>query len=1438
MKPDSPRLTANTRGVFATLAIVLAIASTTLFAQFSSFDPSFDGELWGVRHEITPGGGASTAGVAFIGGTLYLADSNNQTVIAYDSAGQVVPMPAAEWDTTNPLSPVFGLIPNQLAAVVVRVNNTNRNALLITDRVSNRVAAFDAAGDYLFTLRLQRPAGLPPVPLSMTTGQVAMSNGARFNLATATNTLTLTGSFAAAWREQETTGAVFSGALAFLGATSTFPLVGGEFQATASSVLTGTESNPVAPAPLNVFGVTFDTLGNLYVLDAFTERLHVYDPAFTRLFTFGTPVADGTTAEFFEPWGLAFWPDASGTSGRLFINDTYNSRVVVYRPVDGPDAGTVVDALQFETVIKNFVAPDPAIELFSIAIDTASGRIAVTDFAQVEENAVPRLVILQRPRLAAFNFQVLDEDDAPISSVCTAAAYKIRFSLTVPAGLANVNGVTPRLLIDNLPTGAVPTGATFPTTLSGGQVAAYTYALTAPASAGDDLVALAGATANNTTDILQRSEIIALADCAGETDPSTITAAPSTPPQVSGWTPVLENQTFFVTLTAQDDDGIESVEYKLSGANSTGDDPVETEFDGAETGAVVNVPIPDFGRTTLSYRVRDGNGIFSAWQTLDVRTKLVVDRLTNENTAVEFRVGDPEGAGFTYSVQGLPAGVTFSAETGQFAGVMSFDAVQPYSSDPVLASGVYNVVVTETSAGGATSSVGFTWTVNHINRPPIITTELPGVSIQQGQPFTLQIDGFDPDNDPTVFTLRGLSPGGRELPPSITIDRDTGLISGSFPFDSDLNYDIAVGLAECGPVTNPPCAQALPGERLATLAAFSVAVLDANLPADIVNPGPQVSAEGATVSLQIAASDAEGDLLTYAAGGLPPGLTIDPVTGAITGALPFTAAGPYAVTVEVDDHVNTPKRSVTFAWTVTDTNRPPVVSTLPARVDLEGSTIQGISVGQYAFDPDGSPLTFVSALGLPDGISLSTTGALSGSLDFSDAGVYQVTVNVSDGELTTAAVFSWTVLNFNRPPELVTTNQSSREGQAVTYQLPASDPDGDSLFFTFNGLPPGLTMNETTGLITGTAAPGSAGLYTVNVGVRDVVPSESRSIFRSFTWIVGVQNRPPDVVNPGNQISNEGAMIALQIVATDPDGDGLAYVVTGLPATLAIDGAGRVTGTLGYSASGTYTVTVRATDVLGLSDAETFTWTINNVNTAPTARADSATVIQLAAVTIDVRTNDSDAEGDALTLVGVSAPTSGLAVINANGTITFTATSATFAGTSTFSYTISDGELVATAQVTVTIVPRNVAPVCTAAAVSPGLLWPPNHKPRYITIAGVTDPDGGVPTITFTSVLQDEPTNTQGDGNTTQDAGIENNGAAVWVRAERMGGEDGRVYIIAFTATDAQGASCSGTVFVGVPHDQGNHHQPIPGAGRWNSITGALMVAPPVSASTSKKAKK
>jgi beta-propeller repeat-containing protein len=110
----------------------------------------------------------------------------------------------------------------------------------------------------------------------------------------------------------------------------------------------------------------------------------------------------------------------------------------------------------------------------------------------------------------------------------------------------------------------------------------------------------------------------------------------------------------------------------------------------------------------------------------------------------------------------------------------------------------------------------------------------------------------------------------------------------------------------------------------------------------------------------------------------------------------------------------------------------------------------------------------------------------------------------------------------------------------------------------------------------------------------------------------------------------------------------------------------------------------------------------------------------------------------------------------------------------------------------------NRPPDCAAAFASPASLWPPNGQLVPISIRGVTDPDGDPIAITVTGVRQDEPLS----GRSPDASGIGT--PAVQLRADRAGGGDGRVYHLSFTATDPQGASCTGTVTVCVPHDQGH----------------------------------
>lgn len=97
-----------------------------------------------------------------------------------------------------------------------------------------------------------------------------------------------------------------------------------------------------------------------------------------------------------------------------------------------------------------------------------------------------------------------------------------------------------------------------------------------------------------------------------------------------------------------------------------------------------------------------------------------------------------------------------------------------------------------------------------------------------------------------------------------------------------------------------------------------------------------------------------------------------------------------------------------------------------------------------------------------------------------------------------------------------------------------------------------------------------------------------------------------------------------------------------------------------------------------------------------------------------------------------------------------------------------------------------------------------------VTLGGATDPDADAVTYLVTGVRQDEALTGGGSGSTAFDAKLAS-GGSVYIRAERAGTGDGRVYTIAFIATDSNGASCSGTTTVSVPHDQAHPAVKTPG---------------------------
>jgi hypothetical protein len=124
----------------------------------------------------------------------------------------------------------------------------------------------------------------------------------------------------------------------------------------------------------------------------------------------------------------------------------------------------------------------------------------------------------------------------------------------------------------------------------------------------------------------------------------------------------------------------------------------------------------------------------------------------------------------------------------------------------------------------------------------------------------------------------------------------------------------------------------------------------------------------------------------------------------------------------------------------------------------------------------------------------SNTGVISGTVSYTSAerfgGDYDVTVIVVNDHGGSATVsFDWTIDNVTRAPVLTQpSSQSDVEGDTVSLQIEADQPDDNWLYFEAEGLPDGLTIDPFTGLITGTLAPWAASdtAYSVTVTVSVV----------------------------------------------------------------------------------------------------------------------------------------------------------------------------------------------------------------------------------------------------------------------------------------------------------------------------------------------------------------
>src|SRR6266496_2201907 len=274
----------------------------------------------------------------------------------------------------------------------------------------------------------------------------------------------------------------------------------------------------------------------------------------------------------------------------------------------------------------------------------------------------------------------------------------------------------------------------------------------------------------------------------------------------------------------------------------------------------------------------------------------------------------------------------------------------------------------------------------------------------------------------------------------------------------------------------------------------------------------------------------------------------------------------------------------------------------------------------------------------------------------------------------------------NDPPVAVNDFTNTVEDVSVTIQplVNDSDPDGDPLTIT------SLSPTNGTALISGpnvvfTPATNFFGTATIGYTISDGNGGTASALI-TVTVTSGGPNDPPVAVNDfTNTVEDVAVTIQPLVNDSDPDGDPLTITSVSPTNGTAIVSGPNVVFTPATNFFGTATIGYSISDGNGgtASALITVTVTSGGPNDPPVAVNDFTNTVEDVAVTIQPLDNDSDPDGDTLTITTVS-PTNGTAIVSGPNVVFTPATH--FFGTATIGYSISDGNGgTASALITVTV---------------------------------------------------------------------------------------------------------------------------------------------------------
>jgi hypothetical protein len=391
------------------------------------------------------------------------------------------------------------------------------------------------------------------------------------------------------------------------------------------------------------------------------------------------------------------------------------------------------------------------------------------------------------------------------------------------------------------------------------------------------------------------------------------------------------------------------------------------------------------------------------------------------------------------------------------------------------------------------------------------------------------------------------------LPPGLTLVPTTGLIAGIPSAGGTASFTVQVSDSE-----NPPASASANLSITVTLEPLTVTTT--SLPA---------ATAGVSYSVKLAASGGiRPNTWSITQGSLPAGLSLNSVTGAISGKP--TGLGTASFTVNVSDAEN-PPASVSANLSITVTGAPLVITTVG---DLPTATVGMAYSMRLAASGGLTPYTWsITSGSLPAGLKLhAATGVISGTP--TSGGVSTFTTELSDSESPSATVSATFSLSVEvAPPQVTTTTlPGGTADQAYSASLAASGGVTPYTWsITSGSLPAGLSLDPATGAISGTPTGTGTGTFTV-AATDSANPAATATASLSITvtaapLVIETTSLPPAAT--GNSYS---ATLAASGGVTP-----YTWSITSgsLPAGLSLDPAtGAISGTPTGAEPAAFTVTV------------------------------------------------------------------------------------------------------------------------------------------------------------------------------------------------------------------------------------------------------------------------